>query len=198
MSLLSSGKKMVGWSNSNKQDVFQGFAFFSNVKEAFPKADMKFVFVSFASKLADSLCWSPSYLRELLCFEADKSMNATNLSRADPTLFCLKVPSGPYSSPYICYRGQSVPAHCFIMGMVREDKTRAPYQLSNDKWMKTMTLIPFALEADRMITATAMIFDTEQFKGQLLDGNVMSFSSRQGLIGKNHIDQVSLFWLGAF
>jgi hypothetical protein len=79
------------------------------------------------------------------------------------------------------------------MGMLREDKTRAPFQISNGKWMKMMTLVPFALEADRMITATVMIFDTEQFKGQLLDGNVMSFSSRQGLIGKNHIDQASLF-----
>lgn len=86
-----------------------------------------------------------------------------------------------------------MPARCFIMGMLREDKTRAPFQISNGKWMKTMTLVPFALEADRMITATAMIFDTEQFKGQLLDGNVMSFSSRQGLIGKNHIDRASLF-----
>jgi hypothetical protein len=120
-------------------------------------------------------------------------MNATNLSRADPTLFCLKVPSGSYSSPYICYREQLVLAHCFIMGMVHENKMRAPFQISNGKWMKTMTLIPFALEADQMITATAMIFDTEQFKGQLLDGNIMSFSLRQGLIGKKHINRASWF-----
>jgi hypothetical protein len=52
--LLSSGKMMVGWSNPNKQDALQGFAFFSNVNKAFPKADMKFVFISVDSKLADS------------------------------------------------------------------------------------------------------------------------------------------------
>ena len=55
MCLLPSGKKMLGWSNSNRQEVLQGFAFFSNVREAFPKADMKFVFISADSKLADSL-----------------------------------------------------------------------------------------------------------------------------------------------
>ena len=42
----------------------------------------------------------------------------------------------------------------------------------------------FTLKADRMIAATAVVFGVEQFRGQLLDGNVLNFSTRQGILGK--------------
>jgi len=176
---------LIGWSNPNKQTVLEGFAFFSNIMENFPKADMRFVpllFIVFCR--SDQILHLQRYLQELICFDADKFMNVVNFSCADPSLFCLKVPSPIYTTPYICYRGSSVPARCLIMGMVHEDRTRAPYQLSNGKWMKSMSLIPFALEADRMIAATAAIFQVEQFRGQVNDGNILSLVTRQGVIGK--------------
>ena len=71
-----------------------------------------------------------------------------------------------------------------MMGMVHEDKTREAYQLTNGKWMKSISLVPFTLEADHMIAATAVVFGVEQFRGQLLDGNILNFSTRQGILGK--------------
>lgn len=124
-----------------------------------------------------------SYLRDLLCFDADKSSNVVNLCWVDPVLLCLKVLGGLGSS-YICYRGSMVPARCLIMGLVHEDRTRSPYQLSTGKWMKSISLIPFALEADRMIATVAVIYDTNNFHGQISNGNVLSFATRQGLLGK--------------
>jgi hypothetical protein len=91
-----------------------------------------------------------------------------------------------------------VPVRCLMMGMLHEDKTREAYQLSNGKWMKSISLIPFALEADRMIAATAVIFGVEQFRGQLIDGNVLSFSTRQGMLGNSNITCVCSLVLNAF
>jgi hypothetical protein len=103
----------------------------------------------------------------------------------DPTLFCLKVLGG--SSSYICYRGSTTPTRCLIMGLVHEDRTQAPYQLSSTgKWMKSLSLIPFSLEADRMIATTAVIYETDNFHGQLANGNIMSFSTRQALLGERY------------
>jgi len=112
-------------------------------------------------------------------------MNVANISRADPSLFCLKVPGSLGLSPFICYRGGMVPVHCFIMGIVHEDKTRSAYQLSTGKWMKSLSIIPFTLEADRMIASTAVIYETDRFHGQVINGNIMSFTTRQGLLGEH-------------
>lgn len=65
-----------------------------------------------------------------------------------------------------------------MMGMVHEDRTRSAYQLSNGKWMKSLSIIPFALETERMIATTALVLGVEQFRGQLI-GNVLSFATRQ-------------------
>jgi hypothetical protein len=134
-----------------------------------------------------------SYLRSLLCFQADKLMNVANLARVDPTLFCLKGLGGLGSS-YICYRGSTAPTRCLIMGLVHEDRTQAPYQLSTGKWMKSLSLIPFALEADRMIATTAVIYETESFHGQLVNGNTLSFSTRQGLLGERHFIHIFILF----
>jgi hypothetical protein len=110
-----------------------------------------------------------------------------NLSRADPDLFCLKVPGGLGLSPYICYRGSTVPVCCLTMGTVQEDRTRDAYQLlATGKWMKSLSIIPFALEADRMVAAVAVIYGTDVFHGQVINGNTISFATRQGLLGKFH------------
>lgn len=112
-------------------------------------------------------------------------MNIANLSRVDPSLFCLKVPGGMGLSPCICYRGSAeVPVKCLVMGMVHEDRTQSPYQLSTGKWMKSLSLIPFALEADRMIASIAFIYGTDSFHGQVVNGNILSFATRQGPLGK--------------
>jgi len=70
------------------------------------------------------------------------------------------------------------------MGMVHEDKTWEAYQLTNGKWMKSISLVPFTLEADCMIAATAVVFSIEQFYGQLLDGDILNFSMCQGILDK--------------
>jgi len=167
--------------NPSQQNTEEGFAYFSSIKDIYAKADMRYAFFILFLPWCLFPCTS-SYLRDLLCFEGDKSMNVANLSRVDPTLLCLKV-SG--SSPYICYRGSAVPTHCFIMGLVHEDRTRAPYQLmGSGKWMKSLSLIPFALEADRMIASVAIIYETESFHGQVVNGNILSFATRQGMLGE--------------
>lgn len=132
-----------------------------------------------------SLFCALSYLRDLVCFDADKSTNTANLCRINPTSLCLKNLGG--SSTYVCYRGNTAsPTRCLLMGLIFEDRTRSAYQLSNGKWMKSLSLIPFALEADRMIAAIAVIYDTDTFHGQLSNGNIISFSTRQGLLGNGH------------
>ena len=132
-----------------------------------------------------------SYLRNLLCFKANKCTNVANLACMDLTLFCFKLLGGVGSS-YICYRGSIVPTHCLIMGLVVEDRTQEAYQLSTGKWMKSLSLIPFALEADRMIAATAVIYETESFHGQVANGNTLSFSTRQGLLGEHYFVHIVL------
>lgn len=69
------------------------------------------------------------------------------------------------------------------MGMLHEDRTREPYKLPNGRSMKSLSIVPFALEADRMIAAIAVLLNVEQFHGQL-DGNVLSFVTRQSSISK--------------
>jgi hypothetical protein len=117
-------------------------------------------------------------------------MNVVNLCHADPTQLCLKVLAGMGPSSYICYRGSTAPFHCLIMGLAHEDKTQTPYQLSNGKWMKSLSLIPFTLEADRMIAAVAVIYETDSFHGQVVNGNIVSFATRQGLLGKFYFSHV--------
>jgi hypothetical protein len=111
-------------------------------------------------------------------------MNIANLSRADPSLFCLKTLAGQGLSPYICYRGSTSPVRCLIMGLVHEDRTQSAYPLSTGKWMKSLSLIPFSMEADRLIASTAVIYETDTFHGQIVNGNILSFATKQQLIGE--------------
>lgn len=125
-------------------------------------------------------------------------MNVVNLSRADPTLFCLKVQGSMGISLYIYYRGGGVPARCLVVGMVHEDRTREPYQLSTGRWMKSLSLIPFSLEAERMIAAIAVIYDTEGFHGQVVNGNTLTFATRQGLLGECRFVRIHLHIINVF
>jgi hypothetical protein len=43
ISFCCRGKRFVGWTNPTKQATLEGFGYFSNIKEVFPKADMKLV-----------------------------------------------------------------------------------------------------------------------------------------------------------
>jgi hypothetical protein len=49
--------------------------------------------------------------------------------------------------------------------------------------MKSLSLIPFSMEADCMIASTAVIYGTDSFNGQVVNGNILSFATRQGLMG---------------
>jgi hypothetical protein len=69
------------------------------------------------------------------------------------------------------------------MGLVHEDRTQSSYPLSTGKWMKSLSLIPFSMEADCMIASTAVIYGTDSFNGQVVNGNILSFATRQGLMG---------------
>jgi hypothetical protein len=80
------------------------------------------------------------------------------------------------------------------MGLVQEDRTQSPYQLTTGKWMKSLSLVPFSLEADRMIAAIAVIYETNSFHGQV-NGNIVSFATRQGFLGKLCFDHSYLMSL---
>lgn len=91
-------------------------------------------------------------------------------------------PNHLYKSSYICYQGGGHPARLLMMGLVVNDRTQEPYQLPSGKWMKSLTITPFALEFERNVTATCMIAGVKEFIGQI-SGNELTFGTRQAPLG---------------
>lgn len=95
-----------------------------------------------------------------------------------------KKPNPIYQGLYICFHGANHPARLLMMGLVVDDRTREPFQIPGPKgyWMKSLSIIPFALEFERNVATTCLIAGVDTFVGQLL-GNTLTFGSRQAPLG---------------
>jgi hypothetical protein len=70
-----------------------------------------------------------------------------------------------------------------MMGILYNDKTQDAYPVGKKGYyMKSMTLLPFAMEIERNVTATCVITGVDNFVGSIND-NMLTFSTRQGLLG---------------
>jgi putative alpha-1,2-mannosidase len=88
-----------------------------------------------------------------------------------------------YATNYICYRGFTVPARLLMMGILHSDRTEDAYPVGKKGYyMKSMTLLPFAMEIERNITATCVVTGVDNFVGSI-DDNMLTFSTRQGPLG---------------
>ncbi|KAF9455217.1 hypothetical protein BDZ94DRAFT_1316497 [Collybia nuda] len=161
---LPGGKSITTWrSLTDKHSIEEGpqFPMFSTVKSYYPDGPIE-------------------KFKKLLLFSSNKALNFANLSRVDPNQMTFKKPNPVYKSSYICFRGATHPAHLLMMGLVVSDQTQEPYQLPGPKqfWMKSLSIMPFALEFERNIAATCSIAGVNTFTGQLT-GNTLTFGTRQ-------------------
>lgn len=125
------------------------------------------------------------YLKNVVTYAGDKASNFANLARIDPTLLCTKKPGPVYKNPYICFRGLSVPARCLMVGFVQEDRTVEAFTVpKTGKLMKSFSVIPLSLEAERNFAATCVLFGVETFTSDILN-NVLTMTTRSELpLGK--------------
>ncbi|HMK59073.1 MAG TPA: hypothetical protein VK462_08450, partial [Nitrososphaeraceae archaeon] len=90
------------------------------------------------------------------------------MSRVDPCLLCFKQTNATYSSQYICYRGLSVPTRLLMMGILYDDKTQEPFPIGQKgNFIKSMVILPFAMEIERNVTATCVVAGVDEFVGSI-------------------------------
>ena len=119
-----------------------------------------------------------------MTYVGDKASNFANLARIDLTLLCAKKPTPTYKNPYICFRGLSAPAKCLMVGFVSEDKTTEPFTVpKNGKLMKSFSLIPLSLEAERNFASICVLFGVETYTSDILS-NVLTLTTRSEVPGK--------------
>ncbi|KAF9455338.1 hypothetical protein BDZ94DRAFT_1327626 [Collybia nuda] len=163
---LPGGKSITTWKSltaeeQNAEEQGPRFPMFSTVGVYYPEAPIE-------------------KFKKILLFSGDKGSNFANLSRIDPMQMTYKKPNPMYKSSYICFRGAAHPARLLTMGLVIRDQTREPYQLPGPRqfWMKSLSIMPFALEFERNVAATCLIAGVNTFTGQIT-GNTLTFGTRQ-------------------
>jgi hypothetical protein len=109
-------------------------------------------------------------------FDACKQSGYVNLSRVDPSLLVVKKPTPVYANPYICFRASAAPAKCLMFGFVHDDKTTQSFPV-NGKVMKSFTIIPLSLEADRNFTVTCLLFNKNYYMTDFIR-NELTFVTR--------------------
>jgi hypothetical protein len=119
----------------------------------------------------------------VVTYPGDKSSGFANLARIDPTLLNTKPPNPSFTKPFICYRGASTPAKCLIVGFVHEDKTTEPFVTQSRKLMKSLSLVPLALEAERNFAVTCLAFGVDSYVSDIIN-NVLTLTTRFEDAGK--------------
>jgi hypothetical protein len=123
-------------------------------------------------------------------YVGDRVSSFANLARIDPTLLCAKKPTPAYKNPYICFRGSSAPAKCLMVGFVSEDKTTEPFTVpKNGRIMKSFSLIPLSLEAERNFASICVLFGVETYTSDIL-GNVLTLTTRSEVPGKRLLSNI--------
>jgi hypothetical protein len=124
-------------------------------------------------------------------YVGDKASGFANLARIDPALLCAKKPTPTYKNPYVCFRGSSAPAKCLMVGFVNEDKTTEPFTVpKNGKIMKSFSLIPLSLEAERNFAVICVLFGVETYTSDIL-GNILTLTTRSEVpLGKRLLSNI--------
>jgi hypothetical protein len=117
------------------------------------------------------------YLLSIVTYPGDKISGFANLARVDPTLLNARPPNPSFTKPFICYRGASTPVRCLIVGFVHEDKTTEPFVTQSRKLMKSLSLVPLALEAERNFAVTCLAFGVDSYVSDIID-NVLTLTTR--------------------
>ena len=173
----SSGLKFISWKNDNNEDDNgNGMILYSSIKAVHPNLDLKYVFFLKAThKYANT--WFYRYVKGLVTFKKDFSLNIINLSRIDPSLLICKKTAGQMKGgPLVFIRDRKTPALCVTLGIIADDQTGAPRQ-RGDKEVKFITAKLLAYEYERMVAVLCMIYGKESVRVQLAD-NTLTFATR--------------------
>ena len=173
----SSGLKFISWKNDNNEDDNgNGMILYSSIKAVHPNLNLKYVFFNKAThKYANT--WFYRYVKGLVTFEKDFSLNIINLSRIDPSLLICKKTAGQMKGgPLVFIRDRKTPALCVTLGIIADDQTGAPRQ-RGDKEVKFITAKLLAYEYERMVAVLCMIYGKESVRVQLAD-NTLTFATR--------------------
>ena len=142
----SSGLKFISWKgDSDKEDENgNGMILYSSIGDVHPNIDLKCVFFFFGSVYAYT--WVYRYIKGLVTFEKDYSLNIINLSRIDPSLLISKkTASQTKGGPLVFIRDRKTPALCVSLGIIADDQTGTPRQ-RGDKEVKFITAKLLAYE----------------------------------------------------
>ncbi|EDQ98020.1 uncharacterized protein LACBIDRAFT_316384, partial [Laccaria bicolor S238N-H82] len=139
---LPGGLKFISWKgDADKEDEDgNGMILFSSIKTVHPDIDLK-------------------YVKGLVTFEKDYSLNVINLSRIDPSLLVSKkTPGQTKGGPMVFIRDRKTPALCVTLGIIADDQTASPRQrYGGDKEVKFITAKLIAYEYERMVAVLCMI-----------------------------------------
>ena len=102
--------------------------------------------------------WFYRYVKGLVTFEKDFSLNIINLSCIDPSLLICKKTAGQMKGgPLVFIWDCKMPALCVTLGIIADDQTGAPRQ-RGDKEVKFITAKLLAYEYERMVAVLCMIY----------------------------------------
>ncbi|EDR14698.1 uncharacterized protein LACBIDRAFT_321919 [Laccaria bicolor S238N-H82] len=154
--------KFISWKgDADKEDEDgNGMILFSSIKTVHPDIDLK-------------------YVKGLVTFEKDYSLNVINLSRIDPSLLVSKkTPGQTKGGPMVFIRDRKTPALCVTLGIIADDQTASPRQrYGGDKEVKFITAKLIAYEYERMVAVLCMIHGKESVRVQLAD-STLTFATR--------------------
>ena len=183
--------KFFSWKDNNNQEDEYGMILFSSIKVVHPDIDLKYVLFSFFID-GYTYTWFYRYVKGLVTFEKDYSLNVINLSRIDPSLLISKKTAGQTKGgPMVFIRDRKTPALCVTLGIIADDQTISPRQ-RGDKEVKFITARLLAYEYERMVAVLCMVHGKESVRVQLAD-STLTFATRSA--GKYSVTFLYVFLL---